>query len=508
MSAATTAMRTEGDDVWPALAVLGVLLLTGWRVAGLWLAPMDLSYDEAQYWFWSLSFDWGYYSKPPMVAWAIAASTSLCGDGEACIRLSSPLAHGVTGLLLIALGRALYGPREGAAAGLLYALLPGVSVSGMLISTDPFLLMFWALALLAFVKAERSDGLGWWVLLGVAVGLGMLSKYAMAAFVAGLVLYVLWSPELRWQPKRPGPWVALVVAGLVYLPNFLWNQNHGFVSYVHTGDNANLRGELFHPDELGEFLGAQFGVAGPVVFAVFLWLLFQALRGKTPLDDRDRLLLSAAIPMLTVVTVIAFLSRANANWAAVTYVSASVLVAAWLVRSGTRRRLRAGLYSFSVALGLLVLGGALHGEAILRAAAVPLTAKLDPFKHVRGRADLARQLAAVRQEHGSPYVLFEERKVLTPWLYYGDDRAAALKWNANVRIDDHFDMIMPVTRRIGETMLLATRFEDGARLAPSFTKMTRLGSITAPVYNDDSGPTLHLFLMEEFRGYDPPAVQP
>jgi hypothetical protein len=58
------------------------------RVAVLIATPLNLGPDEAQYWSWSLTPSFGYFSKPPMIAWIIGASTAVCGDGEACIRLA------------------------------------------------------------------------------------------------------------------------------------------------------------------------------------------------------------------------------------------------------------------------------------------------------------------------------------------------------------------------------------------------------------------------------------
>ena len=45
--------------------------------------------DEAQYWDWAQDLDWGYYSKPPIVAWSIAATTAILGNGEFAVRISS-----------------------------------------------------------------------------------------------------------------------------------------------------------------------------------------------------------------------------------------------------------------------------------------------------------------------------------------------------------------------------------------------------------------------------------
>ena len=66
------------------LAILAGLLV--FRLVALAFNRTDLFFDEAQYWSWSLDPDFGYYSKPPLIAWMIGATTAVCGHGEACIR--------------------------------------------------------------------------------------------------------------------------------------------------------------------------------------------------------------------------------------------------------------------------------------------------------------------------------------------------------------------------------------------------------------------------------------
>jgi 4-amino-4-deoxy-L-arabinose transferase-like glycosyltransferase len=76
-----------------AVALAALLLV---RLVALRYNATDLFFDEAQYWNWSQEPAFGYYSKPPLIAWLIGASTALCGASEFCIRLPSPLVHTAT----------------------------------------------------------------------------------------------------------------------------------------------------------------------------------------------------------------------------------------------------------------------------------------------------------------------------------------------------------------------------------------------------------------------------
>src|SRR6266446_10998787 len=161
------------DDIravrpYAAWMLLGVATITALRLVWLALQPADLFPDEAQYWVWSQRLALGYYSKPPLVAWLIALTTGLFGDGEFAVRLSAPLLHAGAAIFVYATGARLFDRRAEFWSALAYASLPGVSVSAFIISTDAALLLFWAAALYCFIRAREDGGRGWWVAVGLA----------------------------------------------------------------------------------------------------------------------------------------------------------------------------------------------------------------------------------------------------------------------------------------------------------------------------------------------------
>ena len=118
-----------------------------------------------------------------------------------------------------------------------------------------------------------------------------------------------------------------------------------FATLSHTADNAKWGGPLVHPNKALEFFGAQFGVFGPILFGALLVICWRALRQRLP--EADRLLLAFSVPVLVAIFVQAFLSRAHANWAAVAYVAATVLVTATMIRDVAWRWLKASLCAAS-----------------------------------------------------------------------------------------------------------------------------------------------------------------
>ncbi|BBK30036.1 hypothetical protein STHU_06700 [Allostella humosa] len=473
------------------LALVG--LLTALRLAWLATSPIDLYGDEAQYWIWAQDPAFGYYSKPPLVAWAIHLSTALFGPSEFAIKLPSALFHGGTALVLAAIGRDLSGPRVGFWAAVLWAVTPAVQISALIISTDPPMLFFWALALHAFLRALRVEGMGWWVAAGLWAGLGLLSKYAMVYFLLSAALCLAASPGLRPLLWRRLP-VTAGVALLLLLPNILWNLGNGLATFRHTGDNANLGGRLFNPDELLEFAGAQFAVFGPVTMLLLLLALHAAWRGQG--QPAVRRLAFFVWPTLAVALAIAFLSRAHANWAAPAYVAATVLVADWAVARGWRRLLGWTVAAHAFA-GLLLMAG----PPLVRQAGYELPARYDPWRRVRGWSDLGRQVTELRRQHPQAGLLVDSRLTLASLVYYVRPFAFdVVKWNPDGVANDHFEMTTRLDPDpVREFVLLSGR-EDPAEILARFERVVPLGPVVVPI-GPDRDRRHHAFLVGGFRGY-------
>jgi 4-amino-4-deoxy-L-arabinose transferase-like glycosyltransferase len=313
------------------LIVVGLITLI--RVAVLVLSPLQLYPDEAQYWWWAQTPDWGYFSKPPMIAWVVWLTTAVFGNAEWAIRLASPLLHGATALVLYGIGKRCFGERAGFWSAIAYATLPGISYSSGLISTDVPLLFFWAVALYAFLRAMAETGWRWAIVCGVALGLGFETKYAMAYFFLGAGIAAFVSAEARRLVLSARGLAMLGLAVLLLLPNVLWNARHGFPTVAHTGHNADWSHARYSPMSVLSFLGSQFGVFGPVMMA---GLLFALWRLKSP---NARLLAGFSLPVLLLICVQSFISEANANWAAVAYVAATPLAVAALLELWQARAL-------------------------------------------------------------------------------------------------------------------------------------------------------------------------
>ncbi|WP_226638059.1 ArnT family glycosyltransferase [Brevundimonas poindexterae] len=375
------------------------------RLIGLWTARTDLYVDEAQYWAWSQNLAWGYFSKPPFLAWMIAAAEPLCGSTEACVRAPSTLSWAITALAVSATAATLGGRRAAWWAGLGVLLAPGAAFSARIASTDAPLLMFWALAVLAFLRLRAGSGRGWLALMAVSFGLGLLSKYAMAYLLPCLAIAALVDADSRRTLRRPDVWLALAAGLFIFSPNLAWNALNGAVTLQHTADNARGEGLALDVGSGLEFIAAQFLLAGPVALAA---VAMEAARGSTLRPD-ERLLLALSLPVLLALTVLAFMGRAHANWAA------TALIAVWVLSGLLFARQRLPLWPVGLLLGVALQALLLVGDAWPDRVGVSGS---EPYRQVRGWSDLSRAVARQAREQGVSTVIAETRADAAQLTYY------------------------------------------------------------------------------------------
>lgn len=493
-SAPSSTARAFTLSLW--LLPLLLVILAGLRILALAVSPLGLQSDEAQYWVWAQTPAFGYFSKPPLVAWAIAATSGLFGDAPAAVRLAAPLAHLATALLVWRLGVRLLGARAGFWAGLGFATMPGVFFSAMIISTDALLLPLWALALLAFERATATGRRAWWVIVGTAFGAGLLAKYAMVYFALGAVLYLLWEPTAR-TGARNGRWLWAVPPALaLFAPNMLWNASNSWASFGHTAANVNLGGRLFNPGELGEFALSQVAVFGPFLLLAFVWKLFSLGARPSRLQPASRFLIAFCVPVLLLMLGQAFLSRAHANWAATAYVAATLLAVGWLAEGG-RQRWLLPLVTVQGLIGLGFLGlvalGSVPGIA-------PASSK-DPFKALRGWDQLVSAVAEARAAHPDALVVANEREYLVQLMYgLAPEGLGFRKWNPRRGAHDHFDLFSGLEGDKGRDLIIVTRSRNMREFAKFGSDVRDLGTITTRPDGDPRG-TYKLWLVHGFAGY-------
>ncbi len=466
-----------------AWVLLALVALTAIRIAGLYFSTVDLYFDEAQYWAWSRELAFGYFSKPPLLAWIIAASSLVCGSGEACFRAVSPIFYLATSLVIYAIADALYGRTVATWSALVCALATGVAFSSRIISTDVPLLLFWAVALLAYVKLLPAPDWRWAGALGVALGLGLLAKYAMVYFALCAICAAVVDREARTLLTRPQTWVALLIAAAMLSPNIYWNLANGLVTFKHTG--GNITGDLmrFQPKDMLDFAAAQFAVAGPVVFATFLILLVRMFSGR--IERPDRLMLAFAIPVLGLITALSAFRPANANWAAPSILSMIIVAVAWWVRNGQRHALRA-----TITIGLLAQALLLVGDAYAYRISIPVMGRnIDVYRRTLGWREFGRHAAELARANHAPTVVAEGRGEVAELIYdLRDEPVRTLSWPESEIPEHQFDLTRALDNSAAEPVLFVSTCPVVSRTPALLRRRPAVGANRYPHWTDHQPP--------------------
>lgn len=454
-----------------ALALIAIVTVV--RVVVLVLSPLNLYPDEAQYWWWSQTPDWGYFSKPPLIGWVIWLTTAFFGDSEWAIRIGSPLLHAVTALLVFGIARRTFDARTGLLSALAYLTTPGASYSSGLISTDVPLLFCWAVALYAFIRAMDDPRWRWAILAGIGFGFGLEAKYAMFYLVLCAGVAAILSKDAR-RVVLSGRGAAILIIGLLLLlPNVLWNAAHHFPTVAHTEHNADWSAAKFKLSETLSFIGGQFGVFGPVLMIGLLLAFWKLARGPAR-PAKDLVLVAFCAPPLVLIVIQSFIAEANANWAATAYVAATPLAVAGLMRVWQSR-----LLWMSFALDGLVM------VALWLILVSPPFADTigvgNAFKRMEGWRQLGTAVAERADRGHYAIVSASNRSIMAELLYYAAPRTAFMRmWDKDLHDDDHFQMTLRLTPPAHRVLMVLSPREAPAVLE-SFDSNTLLDTVTVPI---------------------------
>ena len=461
-----TYIRSKKTSAQLAIILMGLLAV---RLSWLFIAPWGLHGDEAQYWAWSQTPAFGYFSKPPMIAWVIGSTTAIFGHAEWAVRLSAPFLHIATTVMIFLTGRRLWDERTGFLAALIYVLMPAVWLSSFIMSTDAALLLCWATALHGWACLRDGGGWGQVFQLGAALGLGLLSKYAMAFMVPVLCAAVLLDAPSRKALLGPRGFMVAGIAAALLTPNLMWNAAHNFATISHTAENANLGQDLFNPDEVIQFWIDQFGVFGFVPFPMLLIAILAALKTRL-LSPAKWVGVLAALPLLAI-SLEALLSRANANWAVTAYIAGPLLVALWAVQSS--RRLVWLKWGLILQTALVVsVGGIAMSEKTVDAAGLT-----NAVKRLRAWPETAEAVRVQIASGDYAYIAVDNRLTFYDLNYYGIGETELTMWSLNASPAHHASLTRALPNTDDPVLILSHHHNFETYFREDFDTLTELGPI-------------------------------
>lgn len=415
----SSAEQASAFDVhWTYADGVVCVIAAGLLLRLLCAAFIPLAGDEVLYWRYSRHLAAGYLDHPLMNPLLIRAGTSLHGDSPFGVRslviaLAIPSSWAVwrAGELLLA------SPRAGATAALMFNLMLVLSVGGMFATSDQSLLA--ASAFLLYTLAQLSTtGRGvWWLGVGAAIGLGLLSKYTAIFFAPGILGWLMLVPVQRKWLATPWPYAGALLAAAMFSPVLVWNAEHGWASAIYQSSRMIVRAWSLR--YAAELVGSQILMITPPIFVLAAIGLFIGLRDRAARDTWAVLIAAMITPALVYFLWHSLHDRVQANWLEFIYPAIGLAAAAGS-SAALQKRSSAAWRSWSMRLAAPV--GIAFAVLVLAQAAFgvfPVSRK-DPTSRVLGYGwpALAHDIDSVRENVGASSILTTDYSLASELSYY------------------------------------------------------------------------------------------
>ena len=191
----------------------------------------ELHRDEYLYWSESFHLAWGYMEVPPMLS-ILAYISNTIGSNAFWLKLWPGLFGSVCFILTARMAISLGGKRLAVWLCFIAFAITGYIRLFYLFHPNFLDVFFWTLSAYAIFFFIRTQNNKWLYLLGIAVGLGMMSKYSIAFYTAALLIASVFTPQRKIFINKHF-YDALAVALLIFLPNLIWQYNHLFPIVAH-----------------------------------------------------------------------------------------------------------------------------------------------------------------------------------------------------------------------------------------------------------------------------------
>jgi hypothetical protein len=197
----------------------------------------------------SRHLDFGYIDHPPFSVLVAGLSTALFGTSILGLRLWPALAGGLTVLLAAAMARELGGGRfaQSLASMLIFAAIVLPALFNFF-SMNAFDILLVTIAAWLLVKILKAPSPKLWLLFGLVAGIGLENKLTMLVFGFSAAVGLLLTSKRRLLAS-PWPWVAGLIALVIFSPYVVWQVLHGWPTLEFINLATNFRNPEMLPLE-------------------------------------------------------------------------------------------------------------------------------------------------------------------------------------------------------------------------------------------------------------------
>jgi len=428
-------------DEWQLFFFLGIYLIA-WTLLAAFL-PLSMDLDSIEQVIWSRTWQWGYYKHPPMPSLLLYILNHLIGKPSIGLTVFAAQSGNVVALIYVwLLARRLLPRQLAITAVLITSLIAYHNFRAFAFNHNTVSLPFTAAALYYFYCAIRQpERLLMWLLVGVAGGLAMLTKYSAILVLASFVIYVLW--ERLW--KNPlvirGLLVSIVAFTLVFSPNIVWLLDHDWLPFTYLDKQLTTSGGRLKL--LGNFFANQGIRWWYTLLAV--WLLTRISPHNVAVtideankDDRRFLLFMQFTPLfLATLPLLINGNSLNSNWVSAFFLPAGILLVHYLFRQYDEAQLLKNtsrlVWGIQLVILLIFFGGAVVYPSMTGRSArtnypsQQLADTVSAIWHEHQQQPLTIVIAdnwlggnVLLHTRPEPMVLIDNEDITSPWLNRDD----------------------------------------------------------------------------------------
>ena len=407
-----TAVVDREDLVFKKSNILFFIFILTWLCSLILFSPLGLAPDEAHYLLWSKQLDWSYYSKGPLIAYIIRASTLIFGDSIFGVRFPAAL----LGACLFTLIRREFqrGIEDSRTADVLsLSCISSLIIfqSSLVMTTDIFAGLFWMLAILSAKRALVDAR--FWLLYPSIISLGMLGKYTLAILIPIAFLY-----QFIFLKRLPQHSLRNLIVGcflsLVFLfPVLYWNIQHDWVNFAHNSGHlvAKSNGFFIKFNYFLELVLSQLGLVGLVLGPYLTYLFYRSVKEKGILGHDNYvgfLIVSIGVFFVTVF-LLSLTKRIYPNWPLPGYISAFLFLA-YYAKDFTLNRFVKIIFISNIFLLFIAVN-------IYNGATFGLPPKILPTTKLRNWSILGDKVQQLVSENNSPVIAIDDYGILSQIIY-------------------------------------------------------------------------------------------
>lgn len=413
-----------------SLLCLSLLLKIFFIYSVIHFSGIGLGPDEAQYWTWSQFLDWGYYSKPPGIAWEIGLGTQLFGNTEFGVRFVAIMIGSAIPLIVYLLAKNCHlSPKTCFWAGMCMAFTPLGFLASLLAITDGGMVLAWTAACAYLVEKVMNKHTPNYLLLGLLMAVGALFKWPIYLF--WVVVLASWTFFSYLISRKIIYGIVISLLGL--LPSLYWNAKNGWPTFKHVaatiaGGHSQAKAGAIVAGNMLEFFGAQAALLFPILFVMLFLSLWSLYRTR---NANAGVWLCGGITLVLLLGGIlcSIFMKIQGNWIIFAYPSSFIPIAWYAVEQGRQRKgwLIASLILSTMAMAFVFAIPSIQSQGAFSSIQIPY--KINPFRHNVGWHHLAKALQQKGYRPGQDFLFGDKYQMASILSFYGPDQHRAYFFN-------------------------------------------------------------------------------